>query len=58
MGKNTTEFEKLKPAGKKITVTQAQFTELAKCQLDPLYFMERFMYIQHPLKGKMQLHLK
>ena len=54
MGKNTTEFEKLKPAGKKITVTQAQFTELAKCQLDPLYFMERFMYIQHPLKGKMQ----
>ena len=54
MGKNNTDFEKLKPANKKITLTQHQFAELAACQRDPLYFMERFMYIQHPLKGKMQ----
>jgi len=54
MAKNTSDFEKLKPAGKKITLTQTQFAELAACQSNPLYFMENFMYIQHPLKGKMR----
>jgi len=54
MAKNNTEFEKLKPANRKITLTQQQFIELAACQKDPLYFMENFMNIQHPTKGKMR----
>jgi hypothetical protein len=53
MAKNTSNYEKLKPAFKKITLTQQQFSELAQCAQDPLWFMEHFMYIQHPLRGKM-----
>ena len=53
MGKNTTDFEKLKPAGLKVTMNQEQLQELINCHKDPLWFMEHFMYIQHPVKGKM-----
>jgi superfamily II RNA helicase len=52
MGKNTTDFEKLKPPGLKVPMTKEQLQELVKCHKDPLWFMEHFMYIQHPTKGK------
>jgi len=53
MAKNTTEFVKLKPAGKKVLINQQQFDEIRACAADPLWFMEHFMYIQHPLHGRL-----
>jgi hypothetical protein len=53
MGKNTTDFEKLKPPGKRISMNQEQVQQLVESHRDPIYFMENFMYIQHPTKGKM-----
>jgi len=29
-----------------------QILELARCMSDPFYFMENFMYIQHPMDGR------
>lgn len=33
--------------------TKKQIMELSLCDDDPLYFMENFMYIQHPMRGKL-----
>jgi len=45
----------VKTAHSKINYTPKQIEELTKC-MDPIdgprYFMENFMYIQHPTKGK------
>jgi len=54
MAKNNTAFEKLKPANQSTTYTPAQLQEIINCARDPLWFMERFLYIQHPLHGKLQ----
>jgi hypothetical protein len=52
MSKNTTDFEKLKPANQPVAYTSEQLQEFVKCARDPLYFMENHMFIQHPTKGK------
>jgi hypothetical protein len=52
MAKNTTDFQKLKPAGMKVSYTQQELIEFSKCMKDPLYFMENHMYIQHPTRGR------
>jgi hypothetical protein len=54
MAKNTGNFEKLKAPNQPITYTQEQLNEIVNCVKDPIWFMERFLYIQHPLHGKMQ----
>ncbi|NJO62836.1 MAG: hypothetical protein HC836_32815 [Richelia sp. RM2_1_2] len=39
------------------TYTSNQIRELARCYNDPLYFMENFVHIQHPIKGRQLLTL-
>ena len=53
MAKNNTDFNKLKPANKRITMNPRQVEELAACAKNPIWFMEHFMFIQHPTRGKM-----
>ena len=36
---------------------QAIRTEFMKCAQDPVYFMRKYCYIQHPQKGKMLFDL-
>jgi hypothetical protein len=52
MAKNTANFEKLKSPNQPTTYTSKQLQEFATCARDPIYFMERYVYIQHPTKGK------
>jgi hypothetical protein len=52
MAKNNTDFEKLKPANQPTTYTPEQIQEFVRCAQDPIYFMEKHMFIQHPTKGK------
>jgi Terminase large subunit, T4likevirus-type, N-terminal/Terminase RNaseH-like domain len=54
MAKNTANFEKLKQPNQPTTYTQAQLDEIISCAKDPVWFMERFLFIQHPLHGKIQ----
>ena len=49
---NDIDFKLVKAAGTKTTYTPEQVREMARCTLDPLYFMEKYMWIQHPVKGK------
>ena len=45
-----------KPYSKeKFTSTQLQ--ELARCTVDPKYFIKNFCYIQHPVKGRLKFEL-
>ena len=32
-------------------------SEFKKCASDPLYFMENYCYIQHPIRGKLKFVL-
>lgn len=52
MAKNTADFEKLKSPNQPTTYTAEQLQEFVKCANDPLYFMENYIYIQHPKLGK------
>jgi hypothetical protein len=54
MAKTDIDFNLVKAANKKVAYTPAQIKEIARCRKDPLYFMERFMWIQHPTKGRMR----
>ena len=31
--------------------------EYKKCAIDPVYFMKKYCYIQHPVRGKIPFHL-
>ena len=31
--------------------------EYIKCASDPIYFLKKFCFIQHPIKGKIPFHL-
>ena len=53
MAKNDIDFKLVKAAGTKVAYTPAQLREIAMCARNPLYFMEKFMWIQHPVKGRM-----
>ena len=48
------DFKLVKAAGAKTTYTPKQIKEMARCSKDPLYFMENYMWIQHPTRGRMQ----
>lgn len=39
------------------TFTTKQIKQLVRCYDDPAYFMENFVYIQHPTKGRQLLTL-
>ena len=54
MSNKTKDFEKLKAANQPTTYTQEQFQEFLRCARDPIYFMENYMFIQHPTMGKIQ----
>lgn len=36
---------------------QRQFEELLKCSKEPIYFIKKYLYIQHPVKGRLPFHL-
>ena len=52
MAKNDIDFQLVKTANKKTSYTPAQIREIARCSKNPLYFMEQYMKIQHPTKGR------
>jgi hypothetical protein len=52
MSKASVDFTLVKPANAKTSYTPHQVREIQKCMNDPLYFMEKYMWIQHPVKGK------
>jgi hypothetical protein len=53
MAKTDIDFQIVKQANKKTAYTAEQIREIARCAKDPLYFMENYMKIQHPTKGRM-----
>lgn len=53
MSKTDIDFQLVKAANKKVAYTPQQIREIARCAKDPLYFMEKYMKIQHPVKGRM-----
>jgi phage terminase large subunit-like protein len=50
MAFGTPEF--IKKPNSKVGYTKAQIEETLKCASDPLYFLDHFMWVQHPVKGK------
>ena len=34
-----------------------QVDEIMKCGQDPIYFIKKYLYIQHPLKGRLPFEL-
>lgn len=52
MSKSDIDFTLVKPANQKTTYTPHQIREIKKCMSDPLYFMQQYMWIQHPTQGK------
>jgi hypothetical protein len=51
------DFEPTKAPNKKVEFTEEQLLELAICEQDPLYFIEKFVKVQHPVKGMVPLVL-
>jgi len=41
----------------KETIKQALVKEYVRCSQDPIYFMRKYCYIQHPMKGKIKFDL-
>ena len=52
MARKNTDFVKLKPPNQPTTYTPAQVKEFISCARDPIYFMEKYLYVQHPTRGK------
>jgi hypothetical protein len=46
------DFNLVKAANAMSTYTNEQLRDLVRCSEDPLFFMEKFMWIQHPVRGK------
>ena len=47
----TSDYEIIKKPGK-TPMTPEQQREFIKCSMDPLYYMENYMYITHPKTGR------
>ena len=41
----------------KKTIKEALVEEYIRCSKDPIYFMRKYCYIQHPMKGKIKFDL-
>ena len=56
----TIENKLIKKAHTPVAYTPEMVEELRLCsdpETGPLYFMENFVYVQHPTKGRTQFHL-
>jgi len=51
MSRAPVDFNIIKTAHAKTTYSPHQMREIRKCMSDPLYFMEAYMLIQHPVRG-------
>lgn len=49
---STAKFEKIKSANVLTAFTPTELQEFIKCSNDPIYFMENYMYVQHPRDGR------
>jgi len=47
----------VKQAYKKENYTENQITEIVKSATDPVYFIQTYMWVQHPTKGRVRFHL-
>lgn len=47
----------LKAAHQSVEMTFEQIEELKKCMLDPIYFMRKYVYIIHPIRGRIKFDL-
>lgn len=47
----------IKKANKHTEFTTENLADLLRCRTDPVYFMEKFMYVQHPKLGKIPFSL-
>ena len=57
--KNTLDTVLVKAPHRKETFTENELDEFMKCAdpvTGPMYFMDNFFYIQHPVRGKMLYH--
>jgi hypothetical protein len=56
MANSNTDINLIKKANSKTSYSAHQKREIFKCMNDPLYFMETYMWIQHPdpAKGRMR----
>jgi phage terminase large subunit-like protein len=50
MGKN--DIQILKKGYSRDRFTSSQYEELARCMIDPIYFIEKYMLIQHAMHGR------
>jgi hypothetical protein len=53
------ETQLVKTPHKKATYTENQILDFARCAdpiTGPMYFMDNYFFIQHPVKGKMLYH--
>jgi len=56
MPPNNFDFNVVKKPNTKTDYNASKLDELLRCADDPLYFMETFMKIQHPLRGALPFH--
>lgn len=54
---NDIDFTLVKPAHLKTSYTPRQKREIFKCMSDPLYFIKKYVWIQHPVKGKIPFEI-
>lgn len=47
----------IKPPHQETEYTPETIQELIKCKRDPIYFMQNYVYIQHPVRGKVKFDL-
>jgi hypothetical protein len=47
----------VKQAYKKENYTENQITEIVKSVTDPVYFIQEYMWVQHPTRGRVRFHL-
>lgn len=51
------EYQLTKKGHSKVSYTKTQQLELERCITDPMYFIENFLKVQHPIKGSIPLEL-
>lgn len=51
------EVNLVKAPHQKIALTQEQQAEFIRCAIDPVYFANHYVFVQHPTKGKVPFTL-
>lgn len=51
------DYKPIKKANLQTEFTTENVADLLRCRTDPIYFMEKFMYVQHPKHGKLPFKL-